>query len=74
MIHRETNKESLSSFLNTSFDPDSSGDVENATNSVTSVLNKVLHLSLRIKRKHKKTKHNPNHKSFLTMNAWERKD
>ena len=41
IIQLETNKESLSSFLNTSFDPDNSGDVENTTNSVTSILIKL---------------------------------
>ena len=73
IIQLETNKESLSSFLNTSFDPDNSGDVENATNSVTSVLNKVMHMSLRIKKKHKKTKHNPNHKKFFDNECLEAK-
>ena len=74
MILLETNKESLSSFLNRSFNPGNFGVVENATNSVTSILNKVMHMSLRIKKKHKKMKHTPNHKVFLTMNAWKRKD
>ena len=73
IIQLEANKESSSSFLNTSFDPDNSGDVENATNSVTSIPNKVMHMGLRIKRKHKKTKHNPNHKTFFDNECLEAK-
>ena len=71
IIQLETNEVSLSSFLNTPFDPDNSGDLENATDSVTSIFNKVMHMSFRIK---KKAIIILNTKSFLTMNAWKRKD